>query len=190
VALTAGLAEFLPFPRYRGPADAPAGSEPVVDWTPVAGRAGGPTEFVPSLRHRRPVGQGSTADHVDHVSRFLSGRMSAAEARTGPEPEVDWTPLLGRVGCLAWFAALPTTPPQVREALAGFLDRWSGTVFADRGPVLDTGVLVGTERPGPREEAGGRRLAPGGRPRRVRPPPGRPGLGDRRAAAGVHRGPR
>ncbi|MFE3461539.1 hypothetical protein ACFXKD_28695 [Nocardiopsis aegyptia] len=117
--------------------------------------------FLRYERYRRPGDTATTTAHIDHASRFLSGRTSADEARVGPEPAVDWTPLLGRIGGLAWYAAQPTTPVEEREALMAFLDHWAGTVFADPDLALDTGVLSSRERPLPCARGGGRRLALG-----------------------------
>ncbi|WP_017573520.1 hypothetical protein [Nocardiopsis halotolerans] len=113
--------------------------------------------------HMFRKGSDNTVAHVEHASRFLDGRMSTSDAHSGPTPTTDWAPLIGRVGALAWYAALPTTPPEHREALAGFLTRWSGTVFAEPGLTLDAGVLDARNAASvrPRDEAGARHLGLG-----------------------------
>ncbi|WP_017573522.1 hypothetical protein [Nocardiopsis halotolerans] len=104
----------------------------------------------------RTTSSGDTRAHIEVTSRFLRGDIGTEEVGRRPRGGMDWEPLVGRIGALAWYAALPTTGADERDALGDFLGRWAGTVFADRGVTLDTGGLTGADDP----ETGTEELAP------------------------------
>ncbi|TDQ47594.1 hypothetical protein [Actinorugispora endophytica] len=101
----------------------------------------------------------NTGVHLDLTSRFLRGGIGAEELEERPRAGVDWDALIGRIGGIAWYAALPTVPDGVRTELLRFLTRWSGTVFADPGAVLDVGVVVGALKHEPGTGGASRRAA-------------------------------
>ncbi|MFJ9557581.1 hypothetical protein ACIRPH_27550 [Nocardiopsis sp. NPDC101807] len=97
--------------------------------------------FLPDLGR----GDHDARAHLEATSRFLRGEADAGELADRPRTSADWSVLLGRIGALAWQAALPGVAEDERAALLDFLRRWSGTLFADRGATVETGRVVGGE---------------------------------------------
>ncbi|MFL1427963.1 MULTISPECIES: hypothetical protein [unclassified Nocardiopsis] len=100
--------------------------------------------FLPQLRT-----DGDVRGHIEATSRFLRGEGDTDRLRRRPRPSIDWSGLPGAVGQLAWSAASPLTAEEERAALADFLARWAGTVFADPDVELDLGAVVSAERRDP-----------------------------------------
>jgi len=103
--------------------------------------------------------------HVEATDRFLRGETDAREIENRPHASADWSALLGRIGALAWHAALPTTDEDERAALLDFLRRWSRTLFADRDAAVETGRIIGGEEFAPLEGKESRRVGLGVRSR-------------------------
>lgn len=103
--------------------------------------------------------------HLDATSRFLRGETGAQEIARRPRTCADWSVYLGRVGALAWHAAMPTTDEEERAALLDFLRQWSGTLFADREAVVETGMIVSGDELAPLTGDGARRVGLGVRAR-------------------------
>ncbi|MFD3686667.1 hypothetical protein ACFWTE_17805 [Nocardiopsis sp. NPDC058631] len=113
--------------------------------------------FLPS----RDSSDSDVRAHIEATDGFLRGRTGAQEIANRPRASADWSALLGRIGLLAWHAALPTTAEDERAALVDFLRRWSATLFADRDATVETGRIVGGEEFAPLSGARSRRVGLG-----------------------------
>ncbi|MGW4241434.1 hypothetical protein [Nocardia sp. NPDC004722] len=66
--------------------------------------------------------------------RFLAGDIDETVRRMSPPaPPVDWTPLLGQIGAVAWRAINGRTPEAQRTALIALLRTWAAQSFAKPG---------------------------------------------------------
>jgi hypothetical protein len=76
-------------------------------------------------------GAGSLSEPIAAASRFFARAPRTAGESAKVEGGFDWTPLIGRIGAVAFRAIHPAFPAEQRETLLAILEVWAGTIFAE-----------------------------------------------------------
>lgn len=74
----------------------------------------------------------SFSEPIAVLSRFFArGSRSPGESAKVEKCSFDWTPLIGRIGAVAFRSIHPAFPAHERETLLAILEVWAGTIFAE-----------------------------------------------------------